>query len=347
MPSSLGAAVVGAGYWGPNLVRNLSASEAWTVRWVCDTDLERAQRIAGPGVSASREIDDALGDPEVDAVVIATPASSHHELALRAIEAGKHVLVEKPLANTYAEGKAIVEAADSRGVVLMCDHTFCYTPAVEHLRKIVNDGTLGDIQYFDSVRINLGLIRHDTNVLWDLAPHDVSILDFVLPERLRPMSVAAHGADPLGTGQACIAYLNLQLPGNAIAHIHVNWLSPVKVRTTMIGGSRRTAIWDDNDPLYRVTIFDRGVDLIPLERLDLEAQAKTRISYRVGDMHAPALSSREALAAMVDEFAASICHDRPPRTDGRSGLRVLNILEAASRSLAEDGADISLRTPAS
>lgn len=343
MSSSFGAAVVGAGYWGPNLVRNLSANQAWTVRWVCDKDLERAKQIAGPGAAASGDIDDALGDPNVDAVVIATPASTHHELALRAIGAGKHVLVEKPLANTYAEGKAIVDAAARQGVVLMCDHTFCYTPAVDHLRKVVGDGTLGDIQYFDSVRINLGLIRHDTNVLWDLAPHDLSILDFVMPEGLRPVSVTAHGADPLGTGQACIAYLTLQLPGNAIAHIHVNWLSPVKVRTTMIGGSKRTAIWDDTDPVYRVTIFDRGVDLVPLERLDHDALMTSKISYRVGDMHAPALSSREALASMVDEFAAAIREKRLPRTDGRSGLRVLEILEAASHSLSLNGAVVPLQ----
>lgn len=339
--------MVGAGYWGPNLVRNLSASQDWTVRWICDADRERAQRIAGPGVVVGTDVEQALTDPKVDAVVIATPAGTHHEIALRAVAAGKHVLIEKPLACTYDEGEAIVDAADRQGVVLMCDHTFCYTPAVEYLRDAVSQGALGDIQYFDSVRINLGLIRHDTDVLWDLAPHDLSILDYVLPRELRPISVAAHGADPLGTGRACVAYLTLQLPGNAIAHVHVNWLSPVKVRTTMIGGSRRTAIWDDTDPIYRVAVFDRGVDMVPLERLDLDARTTSRVSYRVGDMNAPALSSREALAAMVDEFAAAIREKRPPRTDGRSGLRVLEILEAASQSLALNGAFVPLRKPGS
>jgi predicted dehydrogenase len=340
----LGAAVVGAGYWGPNLVRNLSASPAWDVRWICDLDVERARLIAGPEIGVSSDIDQALADPRVDAVVVATPASTHDAVTMRAIEAGKHVLIEKPLADTFAAGKAIVDAANRRGVVLMCDHTFCYTPAVEYLRSLVSNRTLGEIQYFDSVRINLGLVRHDTNVLWDLAPHDLSILDFVLPEGLRPVSVAAHGADPLGTGQACIAYLYLQLSGGAIAHVHVNWLSPVKVRTTMVGGSKRTAIWDDTNPAYRLLVFDRGVDMIPMENLDLEAQITSRISYRAGDMHAPALSGREALAAVVAEFASAIRQERTPRTDGASGLRVLEILEAADQSMALEGAVIQLET---
>ncbi len=344
MSLRLGAAVVGAGYWGPNLVRNLSASPAWDVRWICDLDVERARLIAGPEIGVSSDIDQALADPRVDAVVVATPASTHDAVTMRAIEAGKHVLIEKPLADTFAAGKAIVDAANRRGVVLMCDHTFCYTPAVEYLRSLVSNRTLGEIQYFDSVRINLGLVRHDTNVLWDLAPHDLSILDFVLPEGLRPVSVAAHGADPLGTGQACIAYLYLQLSGGAIAHVHVNWLSPVKVRTTMVGGSKRTAIWDDTNPAYRLLVFDRGVDMIPMENLDLEAQITSRISYRAGDMHAPALSGREALAAVVAEFASAIRQERTPRTDGASGLRVLEILEAADQSMALEGAVIQLET---
>lgn len=336
--------MIGVGYWGPNLVRNLSASPAWDVRWICDLDVERAQLIAGSETGVSSDIDQALADPRVDAFVVATPASTHGAVTMRAIEAGKHVLIEKPLADTFAAGKAIVEAAHRQGVVLMCDHTFCYTPAVEYLRSLVSNGTLGDIQYFDSVRINLGLVRHDINVLWDLAPHDLSILDFVLPEGLRPVAVAAHGADPLGTGQACVAYLYLQLPGGAIAHVHVNWLSPVKVRTTMVGGSKRTAIWDDTNPAYRLSVFDRGVDMIPMESLDLEARITSRISYRAGDMHAPALSGREALAAVVAEFASAIWQERTPRTDGASGLRVLEILEAADRSMALEGAVIPLET---
>lgn len=340
----LGVAVVGAGYWGPNLARNFSTNDAWNLTWVCDLDRDRARSVAGQGVGVSSDLDEVLEDPNVHAVAIATPARTHHHIALQAIEAGKHVLVEKPLARGYADGESIVAAAQRRGLVLMCDHTFCYTPAVEYLRSIVTNGTLGDIQYFDSVRINLGLIQHDIDVLWDLAPHDLSVLDYVLPESLRPVAVAAHGADPLGAGQRCVAYLTLQLPNDAIAHVHVNWLSPIKVRTMIIGGSKRTVIWDDLNPVHRVSVFDRGVDMIPEDSLDLDARITSRIAYRVGDMYAPALSSKEALSAMVAEFAAAIREDRPPRTDGRSGLRVLDILEAATHSLALDGAVVPLRT---
>lgn len=336
-------AVIGAGYWGPNLARNFSASPSWDLRWICDLDLDRARQVAGFGVNISDDVGVALADPAVHAVAIATPASTHGGIALKAISAGKHVLIEKPLASTYSDGEVIVAAAKRQGVVLMCDHTFCYTPVAEYLRSIVADGTLGDIQYFDSVRVNLGLVQHDIDVLWDLAPHDLSILDFVLPDGLRPMAVAAHGADPVGTGQACVAYLTLQLPGNAIAHVHVNWLSPIKVRTTMIGGSKRMAIWDDVNPIQRLTIFDRGVDKVSKECLDLDTRITSRVAYRTGDIHAPALSGIEALALMVEEFAAAIRERRLPRTDGESGLRVLDILEAASHSLAFGGAVVPLR----
>lgn len=202
---------------------------------------------------------------------------------------------------------------------------------------------MGEIQFFDSVRVNLGLVQRDIDVLWDLAPHDLSILDYVLPDGLKPIAVAAHGADPIGAGQACVAYLTLQLPKGAIAHVHVNWLSPIKVRMTMVGGSRRTAIWDDLDTVARVAVFDRGVDLQPIESLDLETRAKSRIAYRTADMHAPALAGGEALAGIVTEFAAAINEGRAPRTDGRAGLRVLDILEAASRSLEFKGTVVPLR----
>ncbi len=344
-PEKYGVAVVGAGYWGPNLVRNFAASPDWDLRWVVDLDEARAERIAETaGARTTTDLEVALADPDVHAIAIATPASTHAAIALRAIEAGRHVLVEKPLASTYAAGEQIVAAAEAAGVAVMCDHTFCYTPTVEFLKSIVDDGTLGDVQFFDSVRINLGLVQSDIDVLWDLAPHDLSILDYVLPDGLRPVAVAAHGADPIGAGQDCVAYLTLQLPGGAIAHVHVNWLSPIKVRMTMIGGSRRTALWDDMNPVTRVSVFDRGVDLMPQDELDLETRTRSKVAYRTGDMHAPALSGREALAAMVAEFAAAIREGRPPRTDGRAGLRVLDILEAASHSLAFKGAVVPLRT---
>lgn len=337
-------AVVGAGYWGPNLVRNIGNSPATTARYVCDLDLTRARTVAGAyaGVEATDDLSVVLSDPEVEAICVATPAATHLEVTMAALEAGKHVLVEKPLASTYADGLKLVRAAEERGLVLMCDHTYCYTPAVQRIRDLVYDGTLGDLQYFDSVRINLGLVQRDIDVMWDLAPHDLSILDFVLPEGCRPTAVAAHGADPIGAGRACIAYLSLTLPGNAIAHIHVNWLSPTKVRTLMIGGSKRTVLWDDLNPAQRVSVFDRGVDLATPDEQSPDTRYQAIVSYRSGDMIAPALPAREALDAVMTEFASCVRTGATPRTDGRSGLRILGILEAASQSLEFHGSVVPL-----
>lgn len=338
----LRVAVVGAGYWGPNLVRNFSASPRCDLRWVCDVDIERARRAVGrySTIPVTDDLDKVLGDADVEAVAIATPAGTHTDIATRALEAGKHVMIEKPLAPTVAEGEAIVALAERQGLTVMCDHTYCYTPAVQKIRDLVATGTLGDIHYVDSVRINLGLVQKDIDVFWDLAPHDLSILDFVLPGRYRPTAVAAHGADPIGAGRACIGYLTVPLENNALAHVHVNWLSPTKIRTTVIGGSRRTLVWDDLNPGQRLSLFDKGVDLA----MPADAQAKRDIliSYRAGEMVAPALPETEALAASVTEFADAIRKGRPPLTDGHSGLRVLRILEAAGRSMADAGRLVSL-----
>ncbi len=340
----IGVAVIGAGYWGPNLVRNFQASPAFRLRWLCDLDLGRAKRVLGDysTVQATASLSEVLDDEAVQAVAIATPAGTHLEVALAALRAGKHVLVEKPLAATYAEGEQRGAEADSRGLTLMCDHTYCYTPAVTRIRELLRSGELGQLQYLDAVRINLGLVQRDIDVIWDLAPHDLSILDFVLPEGVTPVAVAAHGADPIGAGRACVAYLTLKLNTGAIAHVHVNWLSPIKVRTTIIGGSKRTLVWDDLNPTQRIAIFDRGVDVATPGELGAEERREMLISYRSGDMVAPALAEREALRTMVEEFASSIESGRPPLTDGRSGLRVLDILNAANASLANGGAFVAL-----
>jgi predicted dehydrogenase len=247
------------------------------------------------------------------------------------------------LAATYADGLRLVEEADRAGLVLMCDHTFCYTPAVRKIRELVHSGEIGDLHYFDSVRINLGLVQPDIDVLWDLAPHDISILTSILPPGVEPLSVATHGAHPIGAGRSCVAFGTLQLTGGAIAHFHVNWLSPTKVRTTMIGGSKRALLWDDLNPLQRVTVFDRGVDLVPAREAAAEDRQQASVLYRTGDLVSPALNDREALASMVEEFADCIRTGRASLTDGRSGLRVLDILEAASRSIAPQGAPVTLR----
>ncbi|ONH28984.1 Gfo/Idh/MocA family protein [Pseudofrankia asymbiotica] len=338
-----GVAVVGAGYWGPNLVRNFATSPLWRLRWACDFNTERARAIVRhlDDVRVTADIADVLSDPDVAAVAIATPAATHTELALACVEAGKHVLVEKPLAATAADGVKVVEAAAAAGVVLMCDHTYCYTPSVAKIHELTHGGELGDIQYVDSVRINLGLIQPDVDVFWDLAPHDLSILDFVLPPEAAPLSVAAVGADPVNAGRSCVGFLAMPLLNGGIAHIHVNWLSPTKIRKTVVGGSRKMIVWDDLEPSQRVSVYDKGVDVV-----DAPEDARTRrlVSYRVGDMIAPALVETEALQNVVTEFADAIRSGRPPRTDGWAGLRVLRMLEAATRSTEAGGQAIALTT---
>jgi len=340
-------AVIGAGYWGPNLIRNLQAHPAWDLRWVCDLDAERAGRVVGnaPGVRITTDLNDVLDDPDVIAVAVATPAATHTAVVMACLEAGRHVLVEKPLAPSLAEGRKLVQLADDRDLVLMCDHTYCYTPAVLKIRDLVAGGDLGDIQYFDSVRVNLGLIQSDIDVLWDLGPHDLSILDFILPVDMRPRRVAAHGADPVGAGHLCVGYLTLPLNETAVAHIHLNWLSPVKVRTTLIGGSRRMVVWDDLNPAQRISVYDRGVDVQTGSTGDARRQA--HVAYRLGDMVAPALPETEALQGVVGEFAAAIDEHRAPLTDGRAGLRVLELLEAAGRSLELGGGFVDIGEEAS
>jgi predicted dehydrogenase len=261
---------------------------------------------------------------------------------MAALDAGKHVLVEKPLAATAADGRRLVERARSLGRTLMCDHTYCYTPAVFRIREAVRSEELGELHYLDSVRINLGLVQRDIDVLWDLAPHDLSIVDFILPDGVRPVEVSAQGADPIGAGRACVGYLNLRLNTGALVHLHVNWLSPIKVRTMLVGGSKRTLVWDDLNPTQRVSIFDRGVDVATADEIGADERRAMMISYRSGDMIAPALLEREALSSMVAEFGAAIRGERPSLTDGHAGLRVLQVLEAASHSLAGGGTAVRL-----
>jgi predicted dehydrogenase len=288
-----------------------------------------------------------LGRSDIDAVAVATPARTHCAIALAALEAGKHVLVEKPLASTRADAERMVARAEELGLVLMCDHTYCYTPPVQHLRALVHSGELGDVLFVDSVRINLGLVQPDVDVFWDLAPHDLSILDFVLPHGLSPIEVSAHGSDPIGAGRSCLGYLTMPLPGHAIANVHVNWLSPTKIRHMIVGGSRKTAVWDDLNPQQRLSIYDRGVELdLTADTADAAEKRAVNVNYRLGDMHAPALPEREALGSMVAEFAAAITEGRAPLTDGHAGLRVLAVLEAASESQRRAGAMAPVGMPA-
>lgn len=339
MNDKLRIAVVGAGYWGPNLARNFRSSPDWELTAICDLDHERAQRVSElvGGVPVVTDLDTLLADDSLDAVAIATPARTHHDVALAALRAGKHVVVEKPLADSGTGGLDMLREAEERGLILMADHTYCYTPAALKIRELIQDGALGDILFIDSVRINLGLVQPDVDVFWDLAPHDLSIIDFVLPGGLHPLSVSAQGADPLGAGKACVGYLTIPLNSGAIAHIHVNWLSPIKIRQMVIGGTKQTLVWDDLNPQQRLSIYDRGVDLHSQSLLGADRRMAT-VSYRLGDTWSPALPEHEALSAMATEFAQSIRQGLPSRTDGLAGMRVLAVLEAAARSLADAGA---------
>jgi len=333
----VGVAVIGAGYWGPNLIRNfLNCPDTWL--WtVCDLDVARARHVVGrrASIEVTDRYDEVLADERVEAVAIATPANTHLPLALAAIEAGKHILVEKPLALSSADARTIAEAADRAGVVAMCDHTFCYTPAVNRIRSEIASDQLGRIQYVDSVRINLGIVQPDIDVFWDLLPHDLSILDSVLPPESAPVSVSAIGVDPIGAGKSCVGYATLMLEGGGIAHVHVSWLSPVKIRNVVFGGSKRHLIWNDTNPGQRISLYERGVDLARIE--DSEEQREFMVQYRTGDMHAPAISESEALQALVRDFAQCIRKGDRPLTDSWSGVRVLEILEAVDASRQGSG----------
>ena len=333
-------AVVGAGYWGPNLVRNFRASAEWDLVAVCDLDENRARQVVGSRstVEVETSVERLFARSDLDAVAIATPARTHAGLALAAFEAGLHVLVEKPLADNTETAALMVSAAESAGRVLMIDHTYCYTSAVRYIAGVLASGALGEVLYIDSTRINLGLVQPDVDVFWDLAPHDLSILDYILPGGLDPASVTATGSDPLGAGKSCVGYLTMPLRSGGIAHINVNWLSPTKIRQMVIGGSRRTLVWDDLNPQQRVSIHDRGVDL-PTPAHDAQQRAAVIVSYRMGDITVPALPEKEALSTMATEFAAAVNEGRAPQTDGLAGLRVLSVLEAASASLVSGMAE--------
>ena len=334
----IGVAVIGAGYWGPNLIRNFLASpDAWLLS-VCDLDLDRARQVIGrhASIAVTDSLDVILSDERIQAVAIATPVATHHRIAMAAIAAGKHVLIEKPLASTAAEGRELVAAAEAAGVTLMCDHTFCYTSAVSRIRQELHAGSLGEVQYIDSVRINLGLVQPDADVFWDLLPHDISILDHVIVGGFHPTAVSAIGSDPIGAGHASLGYVTMTMPGGAVAHVHLSWLSPVKIRSFVIGGSERHLVWNDTNPAQKISLYERGIDVAALT--EPEARREQMVQYRIGDMLAPALSEVEALQGVVREFTAAIREGRAPLTDGNAGVRVLDILEATHRSLAAAGA---------
>ena len=325
-------AIIGYGYWGPNLLRNFAETEDAEVAWCADQRPQRrslAQKRY-PALRTTDNPEDVFGDPQVDAVVIATPVSTHFPLAKRALECGKHVLIEKPMARTAGEVEELIALAQRNGRVLMVDHTFIYTGAVRKIKEIIARGDLGDLYYFDSVRVNLGLFQHDIDVLWDLAPHDLSILTHLIPEP--PKYVSAIGSDHTGSGMTDVAYMTVQYANSLIAHFHVNWLSPVKVRQILIGGAKQMLVYDDMEPSEKVRVYDRGITVTTREGI-----YKALVDYRTGDMWAPKLEIREALAAACRHFVDCARSGKMPVSDGAAGLAVVRLLEAASRSLAAQG----------
>lgn len=334
----IGVGVIGYGYWGPNLVRNFAEVDGAHVVAVCDRRPERLALAKSryPYIETTDVAMEVVADPRIDAIVIATPVSTHFELARQALRAGKHVLVEKPLAATSDEAERLIEEANRRRLILMVDHTFVYTGAVRKIRELITDGVLGQLYYYDSVRVNLGLFQHDVNVIWDLAVHDLSIMDYVLPQR--PVAISATGMSHVPGQPENIAYITLFFADSLIGHIHVNWLAPAKVRRTLIGGSQKMIVYDDLEPSEKVKVYDRGITLTD----DPESIYRMLIGYRTGDMWAPQVDMTEALRTEVLHFIRCIEEGERLITDGEAGLRVVRTLEAATRSISNRGQPVEL-----
>jgi predicted dehydrogenase len=334
--------IVGYGYWGPNVARNFEEAPGSRVVAVSDLRPERLTQVRGrfPHARITTDFRELLADPEVDAVVIATPVSTHYSLALAALQAGKHVLVEKPLASSSQQARELIDTAERMGRTLMVDHTFVYTGAVQKIKELVNSGQLGRLYYYDSVRINLGLFQHDISVMWDLAVHDLAIMDYVLDRE--PRGTAAIGVAHVPGQPANMGYLTCFFDDDLIAHLHVNWLAPVKVRRTLISGDRQMIVYDDVEPSEKIKVYDKGITVSNGLGNGREPAHDLLVGYRAGDMMAPQLSLTEALKVEAQHFISCVSNHHQPLTDGWAGLRVIQVLEAAERSLAANGARVEL-----
>jgi predicted dehydrogenase len=323
--------VIGYGYWGPNVVRNLRSIETAEVVAICDKRDAAQQRAkqAYPDVRVTSDCSELLSSPDIDAVAVITPVWTHFELAKSALRNGKHVFVEKPFTSNSAQAEELIELAARNRLQIMVDHTFLFTGAVRKIRQLIDDNTLGKLYYYDSTRVNLGLFQHDVNVLWDLAPHDLSIVDYLIGKP--PEAVIATGESHLN-GLTDVAYLTAYFPNNVIAHINVNWLSPVKVRTTLIGGEKKMVVWNDLEADEKIKVYDRGVNMT-----NREGVYDLLVSYRSGDMWAPKVEATEALKAELSYFVDCIDKNEVPLNDGLAGLRVVRMLEAAEESLSRKG----------
>ncbi len=340
--ATINVGILGAGYWGPKLARNFAQHEGAELVGVADILEERAQRTAAEyGASYStNDPERVLNDPGVDLVVVCTPAWTHFELAKTALEQGKHVLVMKPLTTNAAEGEELCRIAEERDLILAVDHTFIFTGAVQKMRSLIQPGELGELYYFDSVRINLGLFQSDVNVLWDLAPHDISIMDYLIGSA--PDDVAAVGMSHGGSPTENIAYLTMRYDDEILAHVHVNWLAPAKIRRTIVGGSKKMLVYDDMEPSEKIRVYDKGVSFMSEPSDESNQEYKLLVNYRSGDVTVPQVSTREALAVEVENVVDAIRGRAELMVDGRAGVRVVRILEAAARSIPQGGVPVSL-----
>jgi predicted dehydrogenase len=328
--------VIGYGYWGPNVVRNLQGLDDIRVDVVCDKSSAALDRVrkAYPNIATTSNPCEILCSPEIDAVAVITPVWTHYELAKKALENGKHVFVEKPFTSNSAQAEELIELAAQKNLTVMVDHTFLFTGAVRKIRQLVESGTLGDLYYYDSLRVNLGLFQHDVSVVWDLAPHDLSIMDYVINKE--PQAVVATGEKHLN-GVEDVAFMTIYFPENVIAHINVNWLSPVKIRTTLIGGQKKMLVWNDLVADEKVRVYDKGVQLDSGEGI-----REALVSYRLGDMWAPQIEHSEALRVELSYFAHCITNNETPINDGQAGLRVVRLLEAGDCSIRKRGELVQL-----
>jgi predicted dehydrogenase len=328
--------IIGYGYWGPNVVRNitnLEGSHVLTIAELSPVARKRAQK-AYPEIHVTPDAAEILLSPKIDAVAVITPVWTHYELTKAALENGKHVFVEKPFTSTAAQGEELINLAAKKKLTIMVDYTFLFTSAVQKISELINDGTLGKLYYYDSTRVNLGLFQHDINVLWDLAPHDLSIMDYLL--RASPEGIVATGQSHLNSHED-VAFMTLYFSEKLIAHINVNWLSPVKVRTTLLGGEKRMLVWNDLEVDEKLKVYDKGVNIT-----NREGVYDLLVNYRSGDMWAPQLDQVEALRQELSYFVDCISNDQVPFNDGCAGLRIVKMLEAASKSLEKRGSLVYL-----
>ena len=330
--SKLRIGVIGYGYWGPNVVRNFYNTPDATVTAVSDLSPKALYRVHQiySSMEVTTDADDILTSPEIDAVAIVTPISHHFPLAKKALQNGKHIFVEKPFTGRVAEAEELIELAARKNLKIMVDHTFLFTGAVRKLRELIDEQTLGRLYYYDSTRVNLGLFQHDANVVWDLAPHDLSIIDHLIPGQ--PEAIVATGENHV-SGIEDMAYVTMYFPEKVIAHINVNWLSPVKVRSTMIGGEKKMLLWNDLEADEKIKVYDKGVERSD----DGNGGYDVRVNYRAGDMWAPRVEQIEALAAEARYFVNCISSGETPFNDGHAGLRVVKMLEAIDQSMAQKG----------